>query len=121
MDENKHKLLAIWAADCAEHVLMVFEKEHPEDARPSNAVKAARLWAQGVIKISEARKFSFAAHAAARDACYPVAKAAARSAGHAAATAHVPEHARHAASYAVKASKNPDIERDWQLRCFPAF
>jgi hypothetical protein len=35
-------LLAIWAADCAEHVLDFFEQKHPKDDRPRKAVEGAR-------------------------------------------------------------------------------
>ena len=111
--------MALWAADCAAHVLLFFEKDHPEDERPRKAIEAARLWVRGVVKMSEARKFAFAAHAAARDAEGVAAKAAARAAGHAAATAHVLAHAKYAASYAVKASMNHHRERDWQLQRLP--
>ena len=119
IDEKEHKLLAIWAADCAEHVLLHFEKNNPGDHRPRKAIQAARRWVRGELKMREARKFAFAAHDASHDVNNPQAKAAARAAGHAAATAHVPGHAKYAASYAIKASMNTTIERDWQLRCLP--
>ena len=118
-DTEEHKLCAIWAAECAEHVLDMFEKDHPEDNRPRKAIEAGRAWVRGELKVTEARRFAFAAHAAAREAKNPNAIAAARAAGHAAATAHVPGHAKHAASYALKASTNTDTERTWQLRRLP--
>ena len=31
--KKNQKFLALWAADCAEHVLPFFEKEYPEDDR----------------------------------------------------------------------------------------
>jgi hypothetical protein len=45
-----HQLLALWAADCAEHVLHLFEDVQPSDPRPREddlgaaayAIKAAR-------------------------------------------------------------------------------
>jgi hypothetical protein len=119
ISEEDHKLIALWAADCAAHVFPIFEKEHIEDDRPRKAIEAARSWAKGKIKISDARKFALAAHAAAREAKNPEAIAVARSAGHAAATAHVPGHAKHAASYALKASANASKEKNWQLRRLP--
>lgn len=115
---DEHKLLAIWAADCAEHVLSSFNNIYSEDNRPAKAIEAVRAWIRGEIKVSEARKFAFAAHAAARDTNNTEAKAAARSAGHAAATAHVSTHAKHAASYAIKASSNPEKEKEWQQERF---
>jgi hypothetical protein len=62
-----HKTLAIWATDCAEHVLSYFEEKYPNDDRPRKAVEAGRAWVRGEIKMSEARTAAFAAHAAARD------------------------------------------------------
>jgi hypothetical protein len=121
--EQEHRLLAVWAADCAEHVLAYFEAIHPQDDRPRKAIEAARLWERGDLAMADARKAAFAAHAAARAAAQPAARAAARAAGHAAATAHVAGHARHAAAYAVKAAKiNDDAakeESDWQGNRLP--
>ena len=123
MDRQDHGSLALWAADCAEHVLPHFEDERPGDNRPRRAVEAGRSWARGGIKMSEARAAAFAAHAAAREASRAEAQAAARAAGHAAATAHVTTHAPHAAAYALKAvaqaantigNSTAAEERDWQ-------
>ena len=107
--------LARWAAECAEGVLAVFERRVPGDARPREAIAAARAWARGRMPMAAARAAAFAAHAAARAAGDPAAAAAARAAGHAAATAHVPAHARCAADYAVRAG----AERALQLRRLP--
>jgi hypothetical protein len=124
-DEQEHRLLAIWASDCAEHVLPYFERLYPEDDRPRNAIEAARAWERGDLAMVEARKAAFGSHAAARAANHTAARAAARAAAHAAATAHVADHARHAAAYAVKAAAagtNGDAaiaERDWQVSRLP--
>ena len=32
--KSDQKILALWAADCAEHVLPFFEEKHPQDDRP---------------------------------------------------------------------------------------
>ena len=118
-----HKRLALWAADCAERVLELFENAHPDDPRPRNAVRAARDWEKGDLATTEARKFAFASHAAARGAVELAGAAAARAAGHAAATAHVASHAPHAANYALKAkalANQPlEPERDWQIARLP--
>jgi len=122
LDEQDHRSLALWAADCAEHVLPYFEEKYPGDNRPRNAIEAGRAWVRGEIAMSEARAAAFAAHAAARAADHAAARAAARAAGHAAATAHVAGHARHAAAYAVTAATAAAAtatERDWQYRRLP--
>ena len=106
-DEQDHRSLVLWAADCAEQVLPRFEQNSPKDDRPRKAVAAARAWLRGEITVREARIAAFAAHAAARAAENAAARAAARAAGHAAATAHVAGHARHAAAYALAAATLP--------------
>jgi hypothetical protein len=124
-DEQEHRALVIWAADCAGHVLAYFEMIYPEDDRPRKAIESSRAWERGDLSMVKARKAAFAAHAAARTADTPAAQAAARSAGHAAATAHVAGHARHAAAYAVKAiaaeagEAAAGRERDWQVSHLP--
>ena len=120
-NEQDHRLLALWAADCAEHVLPHFEEKYPKDDRPRKAIQAARAWTRGEIRVGQARTAALAAHAAARDTDDAAARAAARAAGHAAATAHVAGHARGAASYAVKASAASGATREagWQHRHLP--
>jgi hypothetical protein len=126
VNKTDQKILAIWAADCAEHVLTRFEKKYPEDDRPRKAIEAGRAWIRGDLKMTETRKAAFGAHAAARAASQDAeAQSAARSAGHAAATAHVASHAIYAALYACAAVKagtdskdvaNTTKERDWQYQ-----
>lgn len=121
-----HRTLALWAADCAQHVLPYFEERYPEDNRPGKAIEAGRAWVRGEIAMIEARTAAFAAHAAARDANQAAACAAARAAGHASATAHVAGHAIHAATYAAKAAtyaadpnnaeSSTAKERNWQYQ-----
>ncbi|HSK12248.1 MAG TPA: hypothetical protein VK907_03480 [Phnomibacter sp.] len=107
------KKLALWAAACAEHVAVAFASLMTDD-RPRHAIDGARAWVEGKISVAEARRLAFAAHAAARSTPDPKAKAAARSAAHAAATAHVAGHATHAAHYAIKAAPDPHREKAWQ-------
>lgn len=49
LDEQDHRALALWAADCAERVLPLFEGKCPEDDRPRGAIEAGRAWARGEI------------------------------------------------------------------------
>jgi hypothetical protein len=118
--------MAAWAADCAERVLPFFEKAYPGDDRPRKAIETGRTWVRtGVFRMAEIRGASLAAHAAARDADGgSAAQYAARAAGQAVATAHVPQHAYGAAWYALKAvaAANPaevTLEREWQAARLP--
>jgi hypothetical protein len=117
-----HYLLAAWAADCAEHVLPLFAARSA-DTRVREAIKTARLWAAGGIRVGVAQKASVASHAAARAASHPAAIAVARAAGHAVATAHFAEHSLGAALYALKAvaAAGGDVvqERAWQIQQLP--
>jgi len=103
LDEATHRLLASWAADCAEHVLPLFTAQYPEDDRPARAIEAARAWSRGEATVSEAREAAFAAHAAARSATDAAAREVARASGHAAATAHMADHELGAAAFAIRA------------------
>ena len=89
-----HKVLAQWAIDCAERVLSYFEEKYPEDHRPREAIKTLRMWMDtGVFRMEVIRKASLDSHAAAREVGEDnAARSAARAAGQAVATAHVPTH-----------------------------
>ena len=122
-NKQDQRSLALWSADCAEHVLPLFEEKHSQDDRPRKALEAGRAWARGAIRCGKARAAALAAHSAAREADNLAARATARAAGHAAGTAHVGGHASHAAVYAVKAAAAagaaPATERDWQYQRLP--
>lgn len=99
-----HQALAMWAADCAEHVLGLFEADMPSDPRPRIAIEQARGWARGEVTMSESRTAAGHANAAARD-LQGAARHAAFAAGQAAAVAHVAAHELGAAAYAIKAAR----------------
>ena len=118
----QHQLLAAWAADCAEHLLPLFEL-HTTDVRPQQAIEIGRAWVRGEVKTGVAQRAAVAAHAAARRATDKAAVAVARSAGHAVATAHFADHCFGPVIYGAKAVKAAgglaDDERDWQLSRLP--
>ena len=128
LEDSQHHLLAIWAADCAEHVLHYFSSQHPDDDRPRYAIEQARAWSRGEITMLQAREAAYGAHDAARTAT-DSAREAARAAGHAVATAHMADHELGAAAYAIRAVRAalPEdtrveagiIECKWQLERLP--
>jgi hypothetical protein len=65
LGKDDQRALALWAADCAEHVLRCFEDECPQDDRLRDAIEAARAWARGAISVGEARAAADTARAAA--------------------------------------------------------
>ena len=104
LQDDDHRLLAMWAADCAEHVLHHFEQARPKDDRPRRAIDLGRAWARGEITWGEARTAAGHANAAARD-LRGAARHAAYAAGQAAAVGHVAAHELGAAAYAIRAAR----------------
>ncbi len=102
LQDGDHRLLALWAAACAEHVLHHFELVRPEDERPRRAIELGRAWARGEITWAVARTAAGHANAAARD-LRGAARNAAYAAGQAAGVGHVAAHELGAAAYAIKA------------------
>ena len=107
LTDSEHRLLALWAASCAEHVLALFEAERPDDSRPRQAIAAARAWVRGELPMMQARAAGGHAMAAARD-LRGAARHAAYAAGQAGAVPHVAAHELGAAAYAIKAVRAAD-------------
>lgn len=97
--------LANWALDYAErHYLPIYVAHFPHDSRPVAAIKAARDWLEGKLKLPAAKVQILAAHAAAREAeDLPQAQAAARAIAQAASTIHSATHALGLAFYGAAA------------------
>jgi hypothetical protein len=123
--KTDHKTLALWAIDCAERVMPYFEENYPQDHRPREAIETLKTWiVTGVFTMAGIRKASLDSHAAARDVGEDSpARSAARAAGQAVATAHVPRHAYGSAIYAqqaiYRATNSMDAverERNWQYQ-----
>ncbi|GAA4353573.1 putative immunity protein [Angustibacter luteus] len=120
LTDPDHHLLALWAATCAEHVLVRFESARPQDDRPRQAIEQARAWAHGEITMTQARTAGGHAMGAARD-LRGAPRHAAYAAGQAAVVAHVAAHELGAAAYAIKAARAAapagDGERAGRLEC----
>jgi hypothetical protein len=132
LTDEDHRLTASWAADCAERVLPLFEAKAPSDARPRDAIAGARAYTLDGKRTKHLRTVSLAAHAAAREVGDPVATAAARAAGcaaatpytHALATPHQSKHVLGPAVYAALAREASagndtavgDEELEWAIR-----
>ena len=104
LTDSDHRLLALWAASCAEHVLDFFASARPDDPRPRQAIEHARAWVRGEVKMTQARTAAGHAMAAARD-LRGAARHAAYAAGQAGAVPHVAAHELGAAAYAIKAAR----------------
>jgi len=127
LTDDDHRLLALWAATCAEHVLHLFESARPSDARPRQAIEQVRAWTRGEVGMMASRAAGGHAMGAARP-LDGAARFAAYAAGQAACVAHVAAHELGAAAYAIKAVRaaaGTDVqagrrECTWQREELPA-
>lgn len=123
LSEADRRLVAAWAADCAERVLGLFEAEALDDDRPRALIARTRAFARGELNTAEEIRRRFAGGVRAGDVQTPAAVAAARAAGQAVAICHMGAHALGAAAYAVEATGLADQNRPvavedeihWQL------
>ena len=104
LTDSDHRLLAVWAAECAAHVLHHFESVQPSDVRPREAIEHIRAWTRGEVRMTDSRAAGGHAMGAARELA-GAARYAAYAAGQAACVAHVAEHELGAAAYAIKAAR----------------
>lgn len=99
----ERRIVAAWAADCAERVLGLFEAEAPHDSRVRESIARTRAFARGELDVAGEIRRRFNGGGSAREVRAPGAVAAARAAGQAAAVAHMGAHALGAAAYAARA------------------
>jgi len=107
------RAVARYAAGSAQDVLEIFERAHPADCRPRDAIDAAWTFARGGKRGKALRDTAWAALKAARDADTAAAGAAARAAMcaasaaylHPLADAHQVKHILGAAAYAARAAE----------------
>ncbi|MDH6133559.1 hypothetical protein P3T37_002955 [Kitasatospora sp. MAA4] len=102
-----------YAAESAQEVLEIFERAHPADSRPRDAINAAWTFARGGERGRLLRDTGWAAHKAARDAGTAAAGDAARAAMcaasaaylHPLADAHQVKHILGATAHAARAAE----------------
>ncbi|MFI7320770.1 putative immunity protein [Streptomyces venezuelae] len=89
LDRQDLREVTAFAAACAQEVLAVFEAERPGDARPRDAIDAAREFAGGGERGKRLRDTAWAALKAAKEADSGAAREAARAAMAAAGAAYL--------------------------------
>lgn len=112
LSEIERRVVALWAADCAERVLPLLEAEGSDDDRAKDGIERARAFGRGDLDTATEIKRRFEAGRAARSVQGGAAVAAARAAGQASGVAHMGAHALGAAAYAAKAAALAASERD---------
>ena len=88
-----HQTLVLWALDCAEKPLKMFEISYPNDHRLRNALQLCEAWSRGLIKMAEAKKAILIAHAIAKEIDDKVNIALIHAVAQACSTVHVETHA----------------------------
>jgi len=114
------RTLRLFAVECAERVLHLYEAKYPDNSHPREALAVARRYANGTATADELRAAYRAARSAAADA---YAAAAAYAAYAAAYAAYAAAYAAYADAYAAAADAYAaaadayayaDAEREWQ-------
>ncbi|MEU7580982.1 putative immunity protein [Streptomyces sp. NPDC041068] len=111
LSEEDRRHVTLYAVDCAERALPLFEAKALLDTRPYEAIEGARAFGRGGPRTKQLRTLAWAAYAAAREVGDPAAAAAARAAGsaagapymHALATPHQTKHVFGPAMYLAQA------------------
>lgn len=115
LGDDELREVASFAAHCASAVLPIFERDAPDDARPREAIDAARDFAAGGRRTSALRTTAWAAFRAAQVAPTPAAAEAAHAASAAAGAAflHPLAHAdqvKHVLGSAARAARAVELE-----------
>lgn len=104
---KEHKILAIWAIDCLNRILPLFEVKYPNENILKIATDTLKKWINDEIKMWDARKYTYVVLSLAKtleknDKPY---SQIVRATSHCLATCHVPTHSEGTAMYVVSAIK----------------
>jgi len=101
--EQRHRTLVMWSFEQAVRCAEVLRARYPDEERPDKAISMCREWAQGEIKMPEAKRAIMAVHAAAKCMDSSSDRALCHAVGQACAAVHVETHAIGAAFYELSA------------------
>ncbi len=122
LSPTDRRIVASWAADCAERALPCFEADSPGDDRPRALIERARAFARGELGAGEGIRRRFEGGVPLTEVRSAAGRSAVQAAGQAAAVCHMGAHALGAAAYAARARSLAGPERtgavddeiDWQ-------
>ena len=123
LSEADRRLVAAWAADCAERVISIFEAAAPGDERPRALLARALAFSRRELGTADEIRRRFSGGVGAGEVRDPAAMAEARAAGQAVGVCHMGAHGLGAAAYAAHAAGLADRSRPgavedeirWQL------
>lgn len=91
--QQNRRALVLWAFDFAQESIEDFERRHPGESRPREALQASRDWAAGKIKMRPAQRRILDCHAVAKELSSPVDIAICHAIGQACSVVHTKGHA----------------------------
>lgn len=113
LGKQNHRTVILWALDCAQIPLAEIETEYPFEQRPRRCLQIGAQWAQGKVKMPEAKKAILACHAVAKTIDDPAMIALCHAIGQAAASVHTETHALGLAIYELTALVIRSKDIDW--------
>jgi len=119
--EDSTAISRLFAVDCAEHVLPIYEAKYPNDKRVRVCIETTRRYLAGKASLAELRTAADTAYYAAKvaNAIYAgYAADAAYYAADAAKTSYFATYAKSAYYTASKATSSAAAEREWQTERF---
>ncbi len=100
---QKHRTIVMWAFEQAGKCIENLKDRYPDEKRPQEALIICRQWAEGKIKMPEAKKAILNAHAAAKTMKSDAGIALCHAVGQACSAVHVRTHALGLAFYELSA------------------
>lgn len=115
LSDDELREVTDFAARCASAVLPIFERDVPDDARPREAIEAARAFAEGGKRTSALRTIAWGAYRAAQATESPAASEAAHAASAAAGAAFLhplaqADQVKHVLGSAARAAHAVELE-----------
>lgn len=92
MNQNR-KAVTLWALELAEETALLLSEKYPNENRPYEAYKWAKLWAQGETKMPQAKKRILDCHALAKELESNEDRALCHAVGQACSVVHTVRHA----------------------------
>ena len=93
LNTSERRNVTVWALECARAPVLRLGEIAPDDGRPAETLRLARLWAGGEVKMPPARRAILGVLSAARDMPSTEGEALCHAVGQACSVVHTPRHA----------------------------